>query len=213
VIIGVRPGEREHKSENLSVFDLTLGSDDHTELEQAFAGLDPIPGDCGDEYRRPPFLTASGDLSHHLNSMPSAYHTAPMSHRTGMHVSTGSVWEPLAGYSRAVRVRDMVYVSGTTATHSANRCVAPGDAAAQTTYILDKISASLAAAGSRIEDIVRTRVYLRDVDQWEPVSRAHGRVFAQIKPANTLIEAGRLVGNYEVEIEADAIVHPPIEGR
>jgi aryl-alcohol dehydrogenase-like predicted oxidoreductase/enamine deaminase RidA (YjgF/YER057c/UK114 family) len=209
VIIGVRPGEREHRSENLSVFDLTLGPDDHAELERAFAGLDPIAGDCGDEYRKPPFLTASGDLSHHIDSMPSAYHTGPMSHRTGTHVSTGSVWEPLAGYSRAVRVRDMVYVSGTTATHSTSRCVAPGDAAAQTTYILDKIAASLAAAGSRIEDIVRTRVYLRDVNQWEPVSRAHGRVFGEIKPANTLIEVGRLVGDYQVEIEADAIVDPP----
>jgi enamine deaminase RidA (YjgF/YER057c/UK114 family) len=120
-----------------------------------------------------------------------------------LRVSSGSVWEPIAGYSRAVRVKDMIRVSETTATHAFDRCVAPGDASAQTTYILDKIAASLAALGGKMEDVVRT---LRDASQWEPVSRAHGRVFGEILPANTLIEAGNLVGNYEVEIEAEAIV-------
>ena len=172
------------------------------------ANFAAIPGDCGDEYRKPPFLTASGDLSHHLSSIPSAYETLPLAHRDGARVSTGSVWEPIAGYSRAVRVKDMVFVSGTTATHGGNRCVAPGDPGAQATYILDKIAASLAAAGSRIEDVVRTRIYLRDAAQWEPVSRAHGRVFGRILPANTLVEA-KLVGDYAVEIEADAIVNSP----
>jgi enamine deaminase RidA (YjgF/YER057c/UK114 family) len=123
-----------------------------------------------------------------------------------LRVSSGSVWEPIAGYSRAVRVKDMIRVYGTTATHAFDRCVAPGDASAQTTYILDKIAASLAALGGKMEDVVRTRIYLRDASQWEPVSRAHGRVFGEILPANTLIEAGNLVGNYEVEIEAEAIV-------
>jgi enamine deaminase RidA (YjgF/YER057c/UK114 family) len=103
-------------------------------------------------------------------------------------------------------VKDMIFVSGTTATHWSSRCVAPGDAGAQATYILDKIAASLTAAGGRIEDVVRTRVYLKDASKWEPVSRAHGRVFGRTLPANTLIEAGALVGDYEVEIEADAVV-------
>jgi enamine deaminase RidA (YjgF/YER057c/UK114 family) len=116
------------------------------------------------------------------------------------------VWEPIAGYSRAVRVKDRILVSGTTATHGANRCVAPGDAGAQSTYILDKIAASIAALGGKIEHVVRTRVYLRDASKWEPVARAHGRVFGEILPANTLIEAGNLIGDYEVEIEAEAIV-------
>ena len=84
--------------------------------------------------------------------------------------------------------------------------MAPGDAGAQTTYILDKIAASIAALGGQMEDVVRTRIYLRDAAKWEPVSRAHGRVFGEIMPANTLIEAGDLIGDYEVEIEAEAIV-------
>ena len=205
-IIGARIGESEHRDDNLKAFSFTLDAEDNSLLESCFARMTPIPGDCGDEYRKPPYLTASGDLSHHLSAIPSAYETFPMTHRSGSRVSTGSVWEPIAGYSRAVKVRDMIMVSGTTATHSSSRCVAPGDAGAQATYILDKIAASISAAGGRIEDVVRTRVYLKDAAKWEPVSRAHGRVFGTILPANTLIAAGGLIGDYEVEIEADAIV-------
>ena len=150
-----------------------------------------IPGDCGDEYRRPPYLTASGDLSHHLAAMPSVYSATPDPVRPDrLRVSSGSVWEPLAGFSRAVRVKDTIRVSGTTATHGLDRCVAPGDAGAQTTYILDKIAAAISALGGSLDDVVRTRIYLRDVAQWEPVSRAHGRVFGDIRPANTLAAGG-----------------------
>ena len=204
-IIGARLGESEHRADNLKTFGFDLDDEDHARLGAVFATMSPIPGDCGDEYRKPPFLTASGDLSHHLSAIASAYEAQPLSHRTGTRISTGSVWEPIAGYSRAVRVKDMIFVSGTTATHGGSRCVAPGDAGAQTVYILDKIAASLAAAGGRIEDVVRTRIYLRDAAKWEQVSRAHGRVFGKVLPANTLIEA-KLVGDYEVEIEADAIL-------
>ena len=123
-----------------------------------------------------------------------------------LRVSSGSVWEPIAGYSRAVRVKDTIRVSGTTATHGGDRCVAPGDAGAQTTYILDKIAASITALGGSLEDVVRTRIYLKDAAKWEPASRAHGRVFGEIMPANTMIEAGDLIGDYEVEIEAEAVV-------
>ncbi len=84
--------------------------------------------------------------------------------------------------------------------------MAPGDAGAQATYILDKIAASLSPLGAKMEDVVRTRIYLKDASKWEPVSRAHGRVFGDILPANTLIEAGNLIGDYEVEIEVEAVV-------
>ncbi len=206
-IIGARLGESEHRDDNLKVFSFAFDEEDRTRLEAAFAGTQPIPGDCGDEYRRPPFLTASGDLSHHLDALPSIYVAAPVPGRPGhSRVSSGSIWEPIAGFSRAVRVKDTIRVSGTTATHGADRCVAPGDVGAQTTYILDKILASIAALGGRAEDVVRTRIYLRDASQWEPASRAHGRVFGEIKPANTMIAAGDLIGDYEVEIEAEAVV-------
>ncbi|MBB1251049.1 aldo/keto reductase [Rhizobium sp. G21] len=206
-IIGARLGESEHRDDNLNVFRFALDADDHAALNAAFAQTTPIPGDCGDEYRKPPFLTASGDLSHHLDAIPSVYQAVPVPGRPDrLRVSSGSVWEPIAGYSRAVRVGDRILVSGTTATHGANRCVAPGDAGAQATYILDKIAASLAPLGGKMEDVVRTRIYLKDANQWEPVSRAHGRVFGGVLPANTLIEAGNLIGDYEVEIEAEAVV-------
>jgi len=207
IIVGARIGESEHRSDNLKAFGFALDEADRALLDEAFAGTTPIPGDCGDEYRKPPYLTASGDLSHHLASIPSVYvATTDPARPDRSSVSSGSIWEPLAGFSRAVRVKDTIRVSGTTATHGSDRCVAPGDAGAQTTYILDKIAASIAALGGRLEDVVRTRIYLRDVTQWEPVSRAHGRVFGEIRPANTLIEAGSLVGDYEVEIEAEAVV-------
>ncbi len=207
VIIGARLGESEHRADNLRLFSFTLDAADLAAIESATAGLRPVPGDCGDEYRKPPFLTASGDLSHHLDAVPKVYKPEPMPGRPDrLRVSTGSVWEPIAGYSRAVRVGDRILVSGTTATHGAGEVVCPGDVAGQTVYILDKIVASVEALGGRIEDIVRTRVYLRDASRWEPASRAHGRYFGEIRPANTLLAIRELVGDYEVEIDAEAVV-------
>ncbi|RLP23208.1 aldo/keto reductase [Mesorhizobium sp. YM1C-6-2] len=209
-IIGARLGESEHRDDNLKVFGFALDAEDRARLDAAFAATTPIPGDCGDEYRKPPYLTASGDLSHHLDAIPSVFEAVPVPSRPNrLRVSSGSLWEPIAGYSRAVRVKDTIRVSGTTATHGGDRCVAPGDPAAQTTYILDKIAASISALGGRVEDVVRTRIYLRDVAKWEPASRAHGRVFGDVMPANTMIAAGDLIGDYEVEIEAEAVVDDP----
>ncbi|MBL8577333.1 MAG: aldo/keto reductase [Mesorhizobium sp.] len=206
-IIGARLGENEHRDDNLNVFGFALDAEDRARLDAAFAKTKPVPGDCGDEYRKPPYLTASGDLSHHLDAIPSVFKADPVPGKPGRsRVSSGSVWEPIAGYSRAVRVGDTIRVSGTTATHGGDRCVAPGDPGAQTTYILDKIAASISALGGSTEDVVRTRIYLRDAAQWEPVSRAHGRVFGEVLPANTMIAAGGLIGDYEVEIEAEAVV-------
>ncbi len=165
-IIGARLGESEHRADNLAAFGFTLDAEDKGRLEDAFAAATPIPGDCGDEYRRPPYLTASGDLSHHLDAIPSIFTAEPVPGRPDrLRVSSGSVWEPIAGYSRAVRVKDTIRVSGTTATHGGDRCVAPGDAGAQTTYILDKIAASISALGGSMEDVVRTRIYLRDASK------------------------------------------------
>jgi len=213
VIVGARLLEREHRADNLKLFGFALDDEDRATLAAAFAGTQRIPGDCGDEYRRPPFLTASGDLSHHLDALPKVYEKQPVpGHAPGSErwrVSSGSRWEPLAGYSRAVRSGQRVLVSGTTATHGAGRLVGRDDAGAQAAWILDKIAASLASLGARLEDVVRTRVYLTRVGDWEAVSREHGRVFGDIRPANTLLQVGALVGEgYLVEIEAEAEVAP-----
>jgi aryl-alcohol dehydrogenase-like predicted oxidoreductase/enamine deaminase RidA (YjgF/YER057c/UK114 family) len=207
IIVGARLGEREHRADNLKLFSFALDRDDLAAIEASLVGAKPIPGDCGDEYRKPPFLTASGDLSHHLESVPKIYTATPVPGRPDRkRVSSGSVWEPIAGFSRAVRVGNRILVSGTTATSGTGKVVCPGDVAGQTAFILDKISASLAALGGSLEDVVRTRVFMADADQWEPASRVHGRYFRDIWPANTLFEIGRLVGDYAVEIEAEAIV-------
>jgi aryl-alcohol dehydrogenase-like predicted oxidoreductase/enamine deaminase RidA (YjgF/YER057c/UK114 family) len=205
VILGARLTEAEHRADNLRLFDFALDEEDHDRLRHAFAAAAPIPGDCGDEYRRPPFLTASGDLSHHLDSLPKAF--AATEFRPGrQRVDSGSQWEAACGYSRAVRVGNRILVSGTTATHSDGSVVGLGDAAAQAVYILDKIGAAIEALGGAMEDVVQTRIWLRDANDWEAVGRVHGRVFAEARPANTLVEVARLVGNYLVEIEAEAIV-------
>jgi enamine deaminase RidA (YjgF/YER057c/UK114 family) len=121
-------------------------------------------------------------------------------------VSSGTHWEALAGYSRAVRVGNQVYVSGTTAVDADGRLVGGSDAAAQAEFILTKIGTAMAALGSRLEDVVRTRVFVQRIADWEAVARVHGAAFGAIRPANTLVEA-RLVGEeYLVEIEAEAIV-------
>jgi enamine deaminase RidA (YjgF/YER057c/UK114 family) len=119
-------------------------------------------------------------------------------------VSTGTVWEELAGYSRAVRQGDRIFVSGTTATHR-DRPVGGDDAAAQLHVIIDKLEGVLQSLGSRLEDVVRTRIYLKRLADWEAVTRAHGARFGNIRPANTLVQAN-LVGDYLVELEAEAVV-------
>jgi enamine deaminase RidA (YjgF/YER057c/UK114 family) len=120
-------------------------------------------------------------------------------------VGTGTSWEALAGYARAVRVGDRVLVSGTTAT-GPDGVVGAGDAAAQTRFILDRIEAALRQLGASLRDVVRTRVYVRDIADWEAVARVHGERFGEIRPANTLIQA-QLVGDaYLVEIEAEAVI-------
>ncbi len=202
VIVGARLGERAHIDDNQRLCSFQLTSDDRAHLEAAIATLTPIPGDCGDEYRVPPFLTASGDLSHHLDSFPPPFEVRPGPNGTTKCFS-GTPWEPLAGYSRATRSGSRIHVSGTTATHG-SRLIGGTDAAAQTHAVIDKIAGALQSLGGRLEDVVRTRVFVSNVAHWEAVSRAHGERFARIQPANTLVEA-RLIGDeYLVEIEAEA---------
>ncbi|MHA7131413.1 aldo/keto reductase [Algoriphagus namhaensis] len=202
VIIGARLGQSEHIHENQQIAGLQLSSAEIETIQNLISAFRPIPGDCGDEYRKPPYLTASGDLSDHLSDFPAPY---PVYHGSNgrFKALSGTVWEDLAGFSRAVRKGNRISVSGTTATHG-QKAMGGNDAAAQTHFILDKIAGALQSLGATLEDVTRTRIFIKNIEDWEAVSRAHGQRFAHIQPANTLVRADLIGDEYLVEIEAEA---------
>ena len=122
-------------------------------------------------------------------------------------ISTGSKWEPIIGYSRAVKVGNQIFVSGTTATGSDGKVVGLNDPAAQVTQALKNIETALLKGGASMKDVVRTRMFVTDIKRWEDYARAHGEVFKDIRPATTLVEVSKLIdGDMMVEIEADAVI-------
>lgn len=129
-------------------------------------------------------------------------------------ISSGTPWEARIGYSRAVRVGNRIYIAGTTASDENGQVVGVGDMVVQTHYILAKIERALAEAGATLRDVVRTRIFMTDITQWEAVGRAHGEYFRDIRPVSTMVEVSRLIDPaHLIEIEVDAEIDPLSPGE
>ena len=205
IIIGARLGENDHIDDNQKILKTKISKDEINMIRNEQKKLKPIPGDCGDEYRKRPYLTASGDLSHHIQKIPKPYNTKFIS-KDHKQVSSNTKWEHYASYSRAVRFKDRILVSGTTATHD-DRVIGGSDIKAQTYFIIDKIEASINSLGGSLNDVIRTRIFIKNLSDWELVAKVHGEKFKDIMPTNTLVQIHGLIGDdYLVEIEAEAVI-------
>ncbi|TGO35003.1 hypothetical protein BHYA_0174g00290 [Botrytis hyacinthi] len=211
VIVGSRLSNTSDKytMSNLEAFNFALDAEDRALIAKAQEGLSDIPGDCGDEYRRPPFLTAKGDLSDHLKETDHDVEIAKaIAGGARVEYSSGSHWEPIASYCRAVRTGNTIRVSGTTANSPVSSIPAIGgkSARSQTVAILDIVARAIKALGGDLSDVVRTRIFLQKEGDVEAVSLAHGWAFkcVGVRPSNTLVVSGVIGDEFLVEIEVEA---------
>ena len=196
IIIGARLGQTDHIRNNLQVFRFSLDELNRSKIKDVLARLRPIPGDCGDEYRNPPFLTASGDLSHHVESIPPPYE--PQDSEDGRTIV-------LSGKGRAVRLEDHIHISAVDAAYR-DKMIGGQDVLAQFHFVVDKIQGALQSLGGRLENIVCTDVRIRDSSDIGAVAKAYEERFHAVRPANTLTQARLEREGCLVEMQAEAIV-------
>ncbi|MCY3745966.1 MAG: aldo/keto reductase [Acidobacteria bacterium] len=198
VIVGARPGERTHLEDNLRLFDFALDERSRAELAEAQAGLDPIPGDCGDEYRRPPYLTASGDLHHHVTHFPAPY--------AARETARGAELDPQAGFREAVRTGPDIRVAGVTPTHR-GRLFGGDDVRAQTHFVVDRIEGALQSLDAEMADAVRVAARAHEGD-WPVVKAVLVERFPSVGPDSMVRDHHpgglRAVTPHRVEIDAEA---------
>lgn len=196
IIIGARLGQTDHIPNNLRIFQFGLDELSRSKIGDVLARLKPMPGDCGDEYRRPPFLTASGDLSHHVDSFPTPYEA---------HESEEDRSVLLDGGSRAIRRDNHITLTATGATYR-GRVIGGRDVVAQFHFVVDKIEGALNSLGGRLQDIVCTSVTIRSAADAGAVAGAYRERFQGIRPVNTLTKAPIEREGCLVEIQVEAIV-------
>ena len=192
VIVGARPGERSHLEDNLRLFDFSLDERSRRELAEAQAALDPIPGDCGDEYRRPPYLTASGDLHHHVTHFPAPYGV--------QETERGTELIPQAGFTEAVRTGNRIRIRGVTPIHG-GRLIGGDDVRAQTHFALDRAEGALQSLGAQPADVVRVAVRARPEDCPTVETVVRERLPSAPGPGRA---AGRPPSDYHVEMDMEA---------
>ncbi len=199
IIIGARLGQTDHIRNNLRIFQFSLDDLSRSKIRDGLARLQSIPGDCGDEYRRPPFLTATGDLSHHVGSFPPPYETQ---------ASEDGLVVVLGGNSQAVRRDNYIYISETNAVYG-DRVIGGQDVVAQFHFVVDKIEGALQSFGGRLKDVICTNVCIRESADAEAVTRAHRERFQDVRITNTLTQVKLENEGCLVEIQAEAIVNEP----
>jgi aryl-alcohol dehydrogenase-like predicted oxidoreductase/enamine deaminase RidA (YjgF/YER057c/UK114 family) len=204
IIIGARLGKSEHIKDNLRLFQFTLDQDSRKEIGEALTRLKPIPGDCGDEYRRPPFLTASGDLSHHMESLPLPYQVH-IDKEGKSRILNDDPGGDKNGSSLAIRYGDRIAVSKTNAGYG-DRVIGGQDPAAQLNFILDKIEGLIKSLGGGLEDIISTSVYFSNILDLDVLTKVYKARFSEIMPASKFAPATMAHDQYLVEMEAEAEV-------
>lgn len=206
IIIGARLGQSDHIQDNLRLFQFSLDTKSRSEITDATKKLQPIPGDCGDEYRKPPFLTASGDLSHHIKALSPPYESQTSEDDQSM-ILCGYPWDDAASDSSAERHGDRIKVTGITPTHG-DRLIGGTDVTAQLCFVIDKLEGAIHSLGGQLTDVFRIHVLIRNTEDSKTVAHTLRERFSDILPENISIRTFSQElcdDDYLVKLDAEAV--------